>query len=599
VYAWKGTILRVNLTSGEIKKEKLSPQDAKDYIGARGLASKILYDEVDPSVDPLGPDNKLMFATGPLTGTYATSGGRYNVVTKGPLTGAIAASNSGGYFGPELKYAGYDLVIFEGRAKKPVYLHIYNDEVELRDAGDLWGKDTHETTEKLVERHGENFKVACIGPGGEQQVLFANVINDMHRAAGRSGVGAVMGSKQLKAIVVRGTTGLKVADNQGFTDAVMRARKAMQEDPTTSEGLPTFGTNVLVNVINQSGLFPTRNFQESFFPEADKTSGETMASTLLVRNKGCFACIIDCGRVTAVPEGPYKGEGEGPEYETAWAFGAQCGVDDLEAISKANYICNELGIDTITMGSTIACAMELYEKGIVTEDDVGMDLSFGNAEAMVKMTEAAGLRRGFGDKLALGSHRLASEYGVPELSMSVKRLEMPAYDPRGAQGMALEYATSNRGGCHVRGYMISPEIMGVPQKLDPDVTEEKAAWLKTFQDLTAALDSSGICLFTTFAIGADEISAMLSKATGVEYSTEAFMEAGDRIYNLERLFNMEAGFTHEEDTLPRRLLEEPISAGPGRGKVARLDEMKGEYYQVRGWAADGKPTAEKLAELGL
>lgn len=462
MYGWTGTILRVDLSNGKIKKERLKKDIGDKYIGARGLASKILYDEMDPKVDPLSPQNKLIFATGPLTGTYATSGGRYNVVTKGPLTGTIAASNSGGYFGPELKYAGYDLVIFEGRSEKPVYLYIYDDEVELRDASHLWGKNTHETTETLMEEHGDNFKVACIGPGGEKQVLFANVINDMHRAAGRTGVGAVMGSKQLKAIAVRGTKGISVGDAQGFKDEVMKAREKMLTNPVTSEGLPTYGTNILVNVINEAGIFPTRNFQEGYFPTADKISGETMASTLLLRNKGCFACIIDCGRVTAVKDGPYKGDGEGPEYETAWAFGAQCGVDDLEAISKANYICNELGIDTITMGSTIGCAMELFEKGYVKEEETGMDLSFGNAEALVKLTEDAGLRRGFGDKLADGSYRLAEYYGAPELSMSVKRQELPAYDPRGVQGMALTYATSNRGGCHVRGYLISPEIMGVP-----------------------------------------------------------------------------------------------------------------------------------------
>jgi len=599
MYGWAGKILRVNLSEGKIVKEDLNIEDAKNFIGARGLGTKIMYDEVDPQVDPFSPENKLIFATGPLTGTLATSGGRYDVVTKGPLTGTIAASNSGGYFGPELKFAGYDLIIFEGKAKEPVYLYIYDDDVELRCAKHLWGKSTHETTEILMEENGENFKVACIGPAGEKKVLFANIINDMHRAAGRTGVGAVMGSKNLKAIAVRGTKGIRVAARDKFKEAVLNARKKLAEHPVTSQGLPTYGTNVLVNIINQSGILPTRNFQDGYFEEADKTGGETLTETLLIRNKGCFACSIGCGRVTAIKQGPYKGEGEGPEYETAWAYGAQCGVDNLEAITKANYICNEMGLDTISMGSTIACAMELFEKGYITEEEVGMKLNFGNADAIVELTRKTGLREGFGDKLALGSYRLAESYGVPELSMSVKKQEMPAYDPRGAQGMGLEYATSNRGGCHVRGYLTSPEILGVPEKIDPHTTEGKAQWLKTFQDLTAALDSSGICLFTTFGIGGDEISAMLSSATGIDYSTDDFLKAGDRIWNLERLFNLKAGLTADDDTLPPRLLKEPIKSGPSKGKVVKLDEMKGDYYKIRGWDDEGRPTEEKLEELGL
>lgn len=596
---WVGKILRVNLTDGKIKEESLDKKIAEKFIGARGLGTKIFYDEVDPKVDPLSEDNKLIFATGPLTGTYATSAGRYNVITKGPLTGTIAASNSGGYFGPEIKFAGYDLIIFEGRSEKPVYLWVNNNNVELRSAEHLWGKSTHETTDILLEETDEEAKVACIGPGGEKLVKFANVINDYHRAAGRTGVGAVMGSKNLKAVVVRGRKGVKVADNDGFKKAVLDARKKLAAHPVTSEGLPAYGTNVLVNIVNQSGALPTRNFQDGYFEAADKIGGETLAETLLVRNKGCFACPIGCGRVTVIKSGPYKGEGEGPEYETAWAFGAMCGVDNLEAITKANYLCNELGIDTITMGSTIACAMELFEKGLVTPEEAGIELNFGNPDAIVILTEKTGMREGFGDKLAEGSYRLAESYGMPELSMSVKKQEMPAYDPRGAQGMGLEYATSNRGGCHVRGYMTSPEILGVPEKIDQHTTEGKADWLKIFQDLTAALDSSGICLFTSFAIGADEIGAMLKHATGIDYTAEDVLKAGERIWNLERLFNLKAGFSKKDDTLPPRLLKQPVKTGPSKGKVVKLEEMLTDYYKVRGWSEEGVPKEDKLNELEL
>ena len=595
MYGWTGKLLRVNLTEGTITTEALRKPWAEEYIGARGLGSKYLYEEVDPAVDPLSPENKIIFATGPLTGTLATSGGRYNVVTKGPLTGTIAASNSGGYWGPELKYAGYDMIIIEGKAAEPAYLWIFNDRVELRCAAKLWGKSTHEATDIIVSETDPEAKVACIGPAGEKLVKFACVINDKHRAAGRTGVGAVMGSKNLKAIAVRGTKGIRVADPKRFMEAVIDARKKLEASPVNSQGLPAYGTNVLVNIINATGGFPTRNFQESVFEGAEKIPGETLAATYLLRPKACASCTSRCGRVSAVGEVT----GEGPEYEAVWAYGAQCGIDDLASITKANFLCNELGIDPITMGSTIGCAMELYERGILKKERVGMDLYFGNAEAILELTRKTALREGFGDELAEGSYRLASKYGHPELSMTAKKQEMPAYDPRALQGMGLEYATSNRGGCHVRGYLTSPEVLGIPEKLDPASVEDKPQWTKTFQDLTAAIDSSGLCLFITFGLGAPEVASQLSAATGIDYTTEKIMECGERVWNLERLFNLKAGLSAEDDTLPPRLLHEPIPAGPMKGSVCRLGEMLPKYYELRGWDKNGVPKEEKLEELKL
>ncbi|HXK88999.1 MAG TPA: aldehyde ferredoxin oxidoreductase family protein, partial [Thermosynergistes sp.] len=595
MYGWTGKLLRVNLTEGTITTEALRKPWAEEYIGARGLGSKYLYEEVDPAVDPLSPENKIIFATGPLTGTLATSGGRYNVVTKGPLTGTIAASNSGGYWGPELKYAGYDMIIIEGKAAEPAYLWIFNDRVELRCAAKLWGKSTHEATDIIVSETDPEAKVACIGPAGEKLVKFACVINDKHRAAGRTGVGAVMGSKNLKAIAVRGTKGIRVADPKRFMEAAIDARKKLEASPVNSQGLPAYGTNVLVNIINATGGFPTRNFQESVFEGAEKISGETFAATYLLRPKACASCTSRCGRVSAVGEVT----GEGPEYEAVWAYGAQCGIDDLASITKANFLCNELGIDPITMGSTIGCAMELYERGILKKERVGMDLYFGNAEAILELTRKTALREGFGDELAEGSYRLASKYGHPELSMTAKKQEMPAYDPRALQGMGLEYATSNRGGCHVRGYLTSPEVLGIPEKLDPASVEDKPQWTKTFQDLTAAIDSSGLCLFITFGLGAPEVASQLSAATGIDYTTEKIMECGERVWNLERLFNLKAGLSAEDDTLPPRLLHEPIPAGPMKGSVCRLGEMLPKYYELRGWDKNGVPKEEKLEELKL
>ncbi|MBM4312297.1 MAG: aldehyde ferredoxin oxidoreductase family protein [Deltaproteobacteria bacterium] len=600
MYGWIGTILRVNLTTGSINKEALDPELARKYIGARGLGSRILSDEIDPKIDPLSADNKLIFATGPLSGTNAPSAGHFNIVTKGPLTGTIAASSSGGVFGPMLKYAGYDLVIFEGKAAKPVYLWINDGQVELRDATALWGKTVPETTEAIRAATDDEASVACIGPAGERLVLFANIMNECGRAAGRTGVGAVMGSKNLKAVAVRGTGAVRVADVKGFREAMVKARDMIKNHPVGGGGLKAFGTDVLINILNESGGLPTRNFREGVFATADKVGGESLTKKILTRPRGCFSCIMSCGRATRITNPKYAGVGEGPEYETAWSFGPDCGIDDLDAVTKAHYLCNDYGMDAIAMGTTIACAMDLFESGVITTKDTdGAALRFGDAEMMVEMTRKTGTGEGFGNKLALGSYRLAESYGHPEYSMTAKKQEMPAYDPRALQGIGLNYATSNRGGCHVRGYMTAVEILGNPVKMDNLATEGKAQWTITFQDLTAALDSSGSCLFVTFGIGADELAAMISQATGVPYSTEEFMKIGARIWNLERLFNLKAGLSAKDDTLPPRMLKDPLPAGPCEGQVNKLDQMLPEYYTLRGWDSAGIPTKKKLSELGL
>ncbi|MCL1914530.1 MAG: aldehyde ferredoxin oxidoreductase family protein [Eubacteriaceae bacterium] len=596
--AWVGVILRVDLAAKTIEREPLNMKDAHDFVGARGLATKYFCDEVDPNVEPLSPQNKLIYMTGPLTGTGAASGGRFEVVAKAPLTGTIGAANAGGYFGPELKYAGYDGIIFENASDKPVYLYINDDVVELRDAWGLWGKSVYETTDLLIAECGESFKVSCIGPTGENGCLFSGVLNDKHRAAGRGGMGAVMGSKKLKAVAVRGTGSVNVARPVEFMDALVDARQKLKEHPVGGTGLAVFGTQVLVNIINESGALPTHNWRDGgYFPEADATGGESLADNYLVKNKGCFGCSIDCARVTRVPDGPFKSEGEGPEYEAGWSYGANCGVSDLAAICKASFLCNEYGMDPITLGATIACAMELSEMGAIPESDVGFKLRFGDPHAIVNLTEMVGKNEGFGKTLALGSYRMAEMYGHPELSMSVKKQEMPAYDGRAVQGMALEYATSNRGGCHVRGYMTSPEILGVPIKVDPLVTEGKASLLKLFQDLTALIDSLGVCLFTTFGLGLPELAAQYKHAVGTDETDEEILLKGERIWNIEKHFNIAAGV--EKDTLPPRLLREALPSGPAAGKVAELHAMLGEYYELRGWDADGVPTDLKNKELGL
>jgi len=600
MYGFVGKLLRVNLTNGMITEETLSESLAKKYIGGRGLGTKIYMDETDKDVDVFAPDNKLVLMVGPLTGTFATSAGRFMYITKSPLTGTISCSNSGGEFGPELKYAGYDGIIIEGKAEKPVYLYINNDKKELRSAEDAWGKTVYETTDMLISATTPEAKVSCIGPAGEKGVLFATIMNEKHRAAGRGGLGAVMGSKNLKAVVVRGTGGVKVADNEGFFKACADARATLKANPVTGAGLGAYGTQILMNILNSSGGLPTRNWRDgAIYDKADDISGETLADKYLVRNKGCFGCSMACGRVVKIKDGPFKSEGEGPEYEAGWSFGASCGINDLAAVCNANFLCNEYGMDPITLGSTIACAMELVDKGLIPKEDIDGNLEFGNAASMVEFTLKTATREGFGDKLALGSYRLAESYGAPELSMTVKKQEMPAYDARNQQGMGLEYATSNRGGCHVRGYMTSPEILGIPVKVDPLVTEGKPALLKLFQDLTALVDASGICLFTTFGIGLAEIGAMLRTCTGWDMTDEELLQAGDRIWNLEKIYNLGQGFSKKDDTLPPRLLNEPLPDGPAKGKVCELGVMLPEYYELRGWDKEGIPKKDKLTELGL
>jgi len=592
-----GKLLRIDLTSGDVATEPIDPEIATRFIGGRGLGTWYLGREIDPRAEPLSPENKLILATGPVTGTRAPASGRYMVVTKSPLTGTVACSNSGGYWGPELKFAGYDMVILEGKAPRPSTITIRDDQVRIHDAADAWGKLVGEATDALLEAFGDpKARVLVIGPAGEHLSPIASIMNDKYRAAGRSGVGAVMGSKNLKAIVVRGSGTVEPARPEAIAELLKEHLKRLKENGITGEGLPTYGTAVLVNIINASGVYPTENFQKAYFERADQASGETLAETYLTGKDVCYRCPIACGRYCRVDDV----EGGGPEYETLWAYSADCGVADLAAVIKANKWCNEYGLDTISAGATIACAMELYQKGILKADDVdGPPLAFGSAEAIVEWTRKMGAGEGLGAQLAQGSYRFAERYGAADLSMSVKKQELPAYDPRGIQGHGLQYATSNRGGCHVRGYMISPEILGVPEKLDPLSLEGKAVWCKGFQDLTAVIDSLGLCLFTSFALGAQDYCDLFNATVGADLSSDDLLAAGERIWNLERLFNLNAGIRPDQDTLPKRLLTEPIPEGAAKGHVHRLSELLPQYYKERGWSADGVPTEAKLAELDL
>lgn len=593
-----GKVLRVNFSTQEVKVEELNLELAQKYIGARGLGVKTFIDEVDPKVDPLSEDNKLIIATGPLTGAPMPTSGRYMVVTKAPLTGTIAISNSGGKWGVKFKSTGYDMIIMEGKSEKPVYLYIDDETVEIKDAEKYWGMVSSEVTGALTEAHpGTN--VMCIGPAGEKLSPMAAIMNDIDRAAGRGGVGAVMGSKNVKAVVVKGSKKVEVADSELVKKVNADKVNILKNDPVAGGGLPTYGTAVLVNIINENGIHPVRNFQESYTEKADLISGEAMTENCLVKKNPCYRCPIACGRWVKLNDGREVG---GPEYETLWSFGSDCDIYDLDAINRANELCNEYGLDTISTGATIAAAMELYQRGYIKDEEIaadGLSLKWGDVESMVAWTKKIGLREGFGDKLAEGSYRLCESYNATQYSMTVKKQELPAYDPRGVKGHGITYAVNNRGGCHIKGYMINPEILGVPEKLDRLALEGKPAYAKVFHDLTAVIDSMGLCIFTTFGLGLPDYTEMYNAVCGDIYTPETLLEAGDRIWTLEKIFNIKAGIDKSQDTLPERLLKDPIVAGPTKGEIYELDILLPEYYSVRGWDENGVPTEETLKKLGL
>ncbi len=605
--SWQKKILRVDLTAGTVTSEPLNMDWANSYLGTRGLGTKYLWEEMDPAADPMGPDNVLIFATGPLTGTMASTSGRYAVITKGPLTNAIACSNSGGKFGAELKYAGYDMLIITGQSTKPVYLSINDESAELHDADQIWGKTVWQTDEWIRKQHQDmQIKIAAIGISGEQGVRYACVVNDLHRAAGRSGVGAVMGSKHLKAIAVRGSVGVK-NDNPEAMMAVVSDVNTELHGSGNRRGLMRYGTLAMMDSMQEFGGLPTENFRKVSFAGVDKVNHKAVTlknrngHTNLLANAACFGCTIACGRIAKIDPNHFSVKDRpqywiasgGLEYETAFAFGPVVGVDDLDALTFAGFMMNEHGMDPISFGVTLAAAMELYERGVLTKAQTdGVDLSFGSAEALVVMSEKTGRYEGFGRELGLGSKRLCEKYGHPELAMVAKGQEFAGYDGRAMQGMGLGYATSNRGACHLRHDTFE-------QDFSEAGTTGKAQACATSQDFVAMVDSSGLCLFTTGTWGYDQFTRMINASCPGEWTEDRLRETGERIWNLERLFNLKAGLTRADDTLPPRMLNEPVPSGFAKGGVAELDVMIPQYYEIRGWDPNGVPTKDKIDALGL
>ena len=613
--------LRLDLSQRTCSAEELPADVARRFVGGRGLGAYLALREHLYAVEPLADEAVLVFAPGPLTGTAAPASGRYSVTGRSPLTGTVFDGNSGGNWGNALRRLGWDYLVLTGTLDRPGYVTfgvegdggggrdagapLRDAGAPLRDAGTgpaaggavlhsaagLWGLDVPSTFARLGDVHPKS-ECAVIGPAGERGVLFASIVNNRGRSIGRGGLGAVMGAKRLKALVLGGHGGRRppVADAERLKFIVYEAEKLLKANPITSTALPEFGTSVLVNVLDQAGALPTRNHREGSFEGAAAISGEALKRDHLERRAACRGCIIGCARRTQA--GGQRGEG--PEYETIWAFGAQCGVDDLTAVLHANYACNRAGMDTITMGSTIACAMELTEEGLLAAGP-----RFGDSAAIVQLTEATATGRGLGEELALGSARFAALHGRPELSMSVKGLELPAYDPRGMKAQGLAYATSNRGGCHLRANMVGPEILGVPKMVDRFATLGKSGLLINLQNLNAVLDSLSLCKFTSFAMKEDYFARLLSAVWGEPVEPQELLLLGERIWNTERLFNLAAGFTRADDTLPPRLLSEPLVAGPSRGQVVDLPPMLDEYYIARGWDSSGRPSPAKLERLGL
>jgi aldehyde:ferredoxin oxidoreductase len=610
---YAGRILRVDLNNGKIDKEGLEEGFAKKFLGGKGFGGKILYDEVPAKTDPFSSDNCVIISNGPLTGTGAFAP-KCSFVTKSPLTGGWLDCMLGGFVGPELKFAGYDVLVISGKAPDPVYLWINNDRVEIKKATHLWGKTTHDAEQTIKKELGDpRIRVASIGPAGENLVRFACITGDLYRQAGRGGVGAVFGSKNLKALAVRGSGKAEVANKSEFIKHVKELNKALRDEGGT---MTTYGTMWLMEPMNDYGMLPTRNFQEAVFQGAKKISGEKLVKTLKTKDMACHACALRCANFCDVKKsefGPFQIEG--PEYETACLLGSNCGVDNLKAIAYFNLLCDQLGIDTMSTGSTIAFLMECIQRKIVTKkENDGLDLKWGNYKAMVQMIKKISSREGIGDLLAEGVARAAKKIGrgASQLAMHVKGMEMPGYDPRGAVGMGLAYATADRGACHLRAWTIYEEVMGNMDRFSP---EGKAMLVYARMHRKIIMDSLGICemmgLMPIFA-------SLLTDATGWKVTPlynrkyEKLLEdfiideekvgVGERIYNLSRAFNIREGFRKKDDKLPQRFFRQSVPQGPLKGHLMRIRDFKKmlkEYYELNKWDENGVPTREKLLELGL
>lgn len=610
---YQGTMLEVNLSDGVVEVNKVPEDWYQKFIGGEGFAAKILYDRLPKNLDPMSEDNLLVLATGPLTGTKAPCSGRLCFAFKSPLTGTIGMSNVGGHLAPQIKRAGYDLVVIKGKSKKPVYLYVENEKVEIKAADFIWGKDTEESEELIRAKHPDKkLRIAEIGPAGEKLVKFSTIMVDSHRAAGRGGPGVVMGSKKLKAIVFSGDKKLEVSEEEMMNKFAKKAREQLNEEEFVREELKPFGTPSFMDSINALGLLPTRNWQRTTFDAMDKIGHKAYHETLDVKAWACYGCPIACGRQTEIKSGKYKGDsGGGPEYETLGAFGSKCEIDDLNAIAEANYICNRMGLDTISTGQIIATAMEWFEKGIIDKADTGgIDLEFKNAESMVKMVEKIANRDGFGDLLAEGSYRAAEKIGAEAMDyvIHVKGMELASCGVRASKGETLSHVISPRGADHLRPYAsvidafaYQEEELGITEKVSPFEDNNKY-WVKPFMELSELTNLLGVCLFAsiTLAVKGSTWTGLYNAVTGLNMDLEEMLKAAERVINLERMFNVREGFNRKNDHLPKRLVEEEAPDGLGKGQKVDMDLVLDDFYKSMDWdLKTGIPKQNKLKELGL
>ena len=598
-----GKILHANLTTNSFKTEPLNEKEAYLLLGGKGLATWLLYKGAREGVDSLSPSNLLIFATGPLTGTAAPSSSRFCVVTKSPATGSFLDSYCGGHFGPELKYSGYDAVVIEGQATEPSILLIDDNRLDLKSAKNLWGTTTTKAEGKLKKGLGKDFRIVTIGPAGERQAPIAGIFSD-NRTAGRGGAGAVMGSKKLKAVAVRGSGVIRVHDPEKFKESAWIAHRTLRMNEVTVRSLPQHGTANILETINETGALPTKNFQTGRFQGVEEISGESWRKELWKKDVACFGCPVACSKIAYIEKGPYAGTAtDGPDYETIFSLGSNCGVNNKEAIAYANYLCDIYGIDTISTGNIIAFTMELYEKGILSIDDLdGIDAKWGDADALVRLTEKICKGNGVGKLLEQGVKKVSEKYPESKhFAMHVKGLEIPGYEPRAAQGMGLCYAISERGACHLRAYTAGTELCGYGGGTNPfSYDETKVQLAIDRQDEKAVVDSAVLCFFALFGMRLKEVYQMVVSCTGFSYEEVADLKKlGARVITFTRVFNVREGFARKDDTLPPRLLEEAMPEGPAKGEVVHLEPMLNEYYGLRGWDENGIPTAEQLKELEL
>jgi len=604
MYGWTGQCLRVNLTENKFHKEALPQKLMEQFMGGRGLGGKILFDEIDPRVDPLSPENKLIFLSGPMVGTGAVTGASCNVVTKSALSGTIACAKMRGHFGAELKFSGFDMVILEGKAEFPVILSIMDDKIRIQPALEYWGRSTSETENLFKKALADKWArretyLVSIGPAGEKLIPLANIINDGFLSVGGAGIGAVMGSKNLKAIAVKGSHSLNVADGNRFMQVVTTLTNKLNSAPMTSQSMSVWGSAFFVGLCYQKGVLPWNNFQTAAFRESKQLGTGALEEAFALRARGCFACPIACIKKTDANNPLFKGKGMAPTYLAIGALGLNCGITDLTIIGMANMICAEMGLDPIAAGGTMATAMELVEKGIVTSDDLKLDIKFGQGEEMLQALNLMSTKKGYAKIFGQGGKAIAEEYGQAHSFMGVKGIPMAPFDPRGIQGMGLHFATSNYGPHHLYAYTFIDEVLNVHERLDPWTPEGKPELVKRYQNITAIMDSLGLCNWPLMGVKFKNFVPMVNTCLGTSYQENDLLGIGERIWNQERLFNLRAGFDRSHDTLPERFFKEPIAEGAAQGQVSKLDEMIDEYYHLRGWTEKGEPHSETLKALEL